>query len=175
MTVARGRQPLVCAVAMLAAALLWFWPTLHHGLRSDDYLTVYYTDRTTGAVHWGRVLEEFVRPWFGGNDLYRPLVSLSFGLEFALCPSAWASHLTNVLMLGITAAATAATAARLAPERPMAAAIVAGLAVVLHPAAVEPTAWICARTTGMQVAAGAVACWLFACHLDRRRRLWPSV
>lgn len=171
---AMGRQPLVCAAAMLAAALLWFWPTLHHGLRSDDYLTVYYTDRLTGAVSWGRVFEEFVRPWFGGNDLYRPLVSLSFGIDFAFCP-AGPCHLTNVVMLGITAAATAATAARLAPMRPTAAAIVAGLAVVLHPAAVEPTAWICARTTGMQVAAGAVTCWLFASHLDQQRRLWPSV
>jgi hypothetical protein len=159
---------------MFVIALLWFWPTLHHGFRSDDYLTVYYIDRTTGAVSWGRVLEEFVRPWFGGTDLYRPLVSLSFGIEFALCP-AGPCHLTNVVLLGITAAATAATAARLAPMRPTAAAIVAGLAVVLHPAAVEPTAWICARTTGMQVAAGAVACWLFASHLDQQRRLWPSV
>src|SRR5262245_44489090 len=174
MTVAPGRQPLVCAAAMFAAALLWFWPTLHHGLRSDDYLTVYYIDRTTGAVSWCRVFEEFVRPWFGANDLYRPLVSLSFGIEFALCP-AGPCHLTNVVMLGITAAATAATAARLAPMRPAAAAIVAGLVVVLHPAAVEPTAWICARTTGMQVAAGAVSCWLFAGHLDQQRRLWPSV
>src|SRR5262245_31805678 len=174
MTVAPGRQPLVCAAAMFAAALLWFWPTLHHGLRSDDYLTVYYIDRTTGAVSWCRVFEEFVRPWFGANDLYRPLVSLSFGIEFALCP-AGPCHLTNVVMLGITAAATAATAARLAPMRAKAAAIVAGLVVVLHPAAVEPTAWICARTTGMQAAAGAVACWLFASHLDGHRRLWPSV
>ena len=174
MTVAPGRQPLVCAAAMFAVALLWFWPTLQHGLRSDDYLTVYYIDRTTGAVSWGRVFEEFVRPWFGGTDLYRPLVSLSFGIEFALCP-AGPCHLTNVVMLGITAAATAATAARLAPTRPSTAAIVAGLVVVLHPAAVEPTAWICARTTGMQAAAGAVACWLFASHLDGHRRLWPSV
>ncbi|HZN41378.1 MAG TPA: hypothetical protein VFD82_21400 [Planctomycetota bacterium] len=174
MTVAPGRQPLVCAAAMFAVALLWFWPTLQHGLRNDDYLTVYYTDRTTGAVSWGRVFEEFVRPWFGGSGLYRPLVSLSFGIEFACCP-AGPCHLTNVVMLGITAAATAATAARLAPMRPRAAAIVAGLVVVLHPAAVEPTAWICARTTGMQVAAGAVACWLFASHLDQQRRLWPSI
>ncbi|HEX6811476.1 MAG TPA: hypothetical protein VF384_07625 [Planctomycetota bacterium] len=169
------RQALVCGVMMLAAALLWYWPTLHHGLRNDDYLIVYYTDRTTGAVSWGRVLEEFVRPWFGGKALYRPLVSLSFGIESALCPSPGARHLTNVVLLGITATATAATAAALAPQRRAAAAIVAGLFVVLHPAAVEPTAWICARTTGMQMAAVAVACWLFVRHLHGQRRLWPSV
>ena len=61
--------------ALLAVA--WFWPVLSHGFRSDDFLTVYYYDRDAGAVHWGRVLEEWVRPWFGVRDLYRPLVSFT--------------------------------------------------------------------------------------------------
>ncbi len=165
-----------CSVAMLAAAFAWFWPVLGHGLRSDDYLLPYYTDRASGAVQWRRVLEELVRPWFGTADLYRPLVSVSFGAELAWWPSLPARHAFNVLCIGVTAAAVAATAARLAPQRrrPLAA-LLAGAVVVLHPAAVEPAAWICARTTGMQVAFGAVAAWLFVRHRQRGGAAWPGV
>ena len=37
----------LCLPALLA--LVWFWPTLWHGWRSDDFLTVYYLDRDAGA------------------------------------------------------------------------------------------------------------------------------
>lgn len=142
-------------------ALLWFWPTLAHGFRSDDFLTVYYLDRDVGAVRWGRVFEEWVRPWFGVRDLYRPFVSLSFGGNWALGTSAFGFHLLNVLLLGGTAMGVAATAARLANARPMLVGLVAGAVVVLHPAAVEPTAWIAARTTGLQVFWSAIAMCTF--------------
>jgi hypothetical protein len=164
-----------CSVAMVAIAFVWFWPALGFGLRSDDYLLAYYTDRETGAVRWGRVLEEFVRPWFGAADLYRPLVSVSFGVELAAWPSLPARHAWNVACLGIAAAATAATAALLAPRRAPLAALLAGAVVVLHPAAVEPATWICARTTGMQVAAGCVAAWLFVRHRVRGGAAWTGV
>ena len=51
--------------ALLALGV--FWPTLAHGWRSDDFLTVYYLDRESEAVRWGRVFEEWARPWFGGR------------------------------------------------------------------------------------------------------------
>ncbi|MBL8725434.1 MAG: hypothetical protein JNK49_15435 [Planctomycetes bacterium] len=143
-----------------AAALLWFWPVLGHWFRSDDLLTVYYWDRDGAAVRWDRVFEEWVRPWFGVRDLYRPLVSLSFGLDYCLSTAPFGFHLTNVLLLGGTAVAVALAARRLAPGRPFAA-LAAALVVVLHPAAVEPGAWIAARTTGLQVFWSAVAYWSF--------------
>lgn len=165
------------AVPLLVAAvaIAWFWPVLGHGLRSDDYLTVYYLDREAGAVRWGRVFQEFVRPWFGADDLYRPLVSLSFGLEFAVGGSAALQHLTNILCLAVTVAATAATAARLTGTRRSVAALVAGLAVALHPSAVEPTAWICGRTTGLQMAAVTLAIWCHTRWSTGVGRRWPAL
>ncbi|MCC7397758.1 MAG: hypothetical protein IT455_11900 [Planctomycetes bacterium] len=152
----RARQRLA-TVAVFGFALAWFWATLTHGPRNDDFLTVYYFDREHAAVAWQRVFGEFTRGWFGVPYLYRPLISLSLGIDRALSPSLAFAHLTNVLWLGLTAVAVAATAARLAPRLPWLAALGAGAAVVLHPAAVEPTAWIAARTTGMQVAFLALA------------------
>lgn len=145
--------------ALLALGV--FWPTLAHGWRSDDFLTVYYLDRESEAVRWGRVFEEWARPWFGVRDLYRPLVSLSYGLNWALGTSPFGFHLLNVALLAGTATFVAALAARLAPDRRVAAGLVAAAVVVLHPAAVEPTAWIAARTTGLQVFWSAVAMWGF--------------
>ncbi len=144
-----------------ALALAWFLPTLAHGWRSDDFLTVYYLDRDGDAVRWGRVWEEWVRPWFGVRDLYRPFVSLTYACNWALGTAAWGFHLCNVLLLAGAACCVGATAARLARARPVLAGLVAGAVVVLHPAAVEPTAWIAARTTGLQVFWSAVAMWTF--------------
>ena len=149
----------LCLPALLAIAV--FWPTLAHGWRSDDFLIVYYLDRDAEVVRWGRVVEEWVRPWFGVRDLYRPLVSLSYGLNWAFGTSPVGFHLLNVLLLAGTATCVAATAARLARVRPALVGLVAGAVVVLHPAAVEPTAWIAARTTGLQVFWSAVALWSF--------------
>lgn len=141
--------------------MVWFWPALGHWFRSDDLLTVYYWDREAEQVRWGRVCEEWLRPWFGVRDLYRPLVSLSFGINYAVSPAPFGFHLLNVLLLAGTAAAVAGAAWRLCPAQPRTAALAAGALVVLHPAAVEPTAWIAARTTGLQVCWSAVAYWGF--------------
>lgn len=164
----------LCLPALLAIAV--FWPTLAHGWRSDDFLIVYYLDRDAEVVRWGRVVEEWVRPWFGVRDLYRPLVSLSYGLNWAFGTSPVGFHLLNVLLLAGTATCVAATAARLARVRPALVGLVAGAVVVLHPAAVEPTAWIAARTTGLQVFWSALAMWTFLRWRDGvGRALWPLV
>jgi len=138
-------------------ALVWYWPVLAHGFRSDDFLAVYYYDRDTGAVQWSRVAAEWLRPWFGVRDLYRPLVSLSYGCNWWCSVQPWGFHLLNLALLAISAGATAAIAARLAPQGPRLAGLLAAAVVVLHPAAVEPTAWIAARTTGLQVACSTLA------------------
>ena len=153
-------------------ALAWFWPTLWHGFRSDDFLGVYYLDRETGAVRWGRVLEEWVRPWFGVRDLYRPVVSLSLGANWAVSTSPLWFHLTNVMLLAGTAVAVAATARRLARGDGRLVAVAAGVIVVLHPAAVESASWIMARTTGLQVFFSAVAYWSFVRWRDGDGRIW---
>lgn len=168
----RSTRPWLLLPALLA--VLWFLPTLWHGFRSDDFLTVYYYDRDEARVFWDRVFGEWARPWFGVRDLYRPFVSLTFGANWAASTSPAGFHALNVALLSITAAAIAAAAARLVKTAPRAAALLAGAVVVLHPAAVEPTAWIAARTTGLQVCWSALAYATFLRWRDGEGRLvWP--
>ncbi|MCA8974832.1 MAG: hypothetical protein KDC98_08920, partial [Planctomycetes bacterium] len=158
------RRALVSRLWLLLPALFalaWFWPVLGHGFRSDDFEMVYYLDRDSEAVRWGRVWEEWLRPWFGVRDLYRPVVSLAIGVNWACGTSAFGFHLLNVGLLCGTATCVAAMAARLAPARGALVGATAGILVVLHPAAVEPTAWIMARTTGLQVLFSALGYWSF--------------
>ncbi|MBM3972595.1 MAG: hypothetical protein FJ301_00615, partial [Planctomycetes bacterium] len=163
-----NRRARLAVLLLLPLALLWFGPTFAHGLRSDDFLVTYYTDRLSGAVHWDRVLGEFARPWFEAGELYRPLVSVSFGVELALCPSPGARHVVNTLLVTIAALATAATAGVLARAHGAgakiraAAPLLAGLTVLLHPAAVETAAWLAARVTSLEMAFGALALWRYA-------------
>ena len=162
------RRERLAVLLLLPLALLWFWPTFAHGLRSDDFLVTYYTDRMTGAVRWDRVVAEFARPWFDAGELYRPMISVSFGIELALCPSPGARHVVNTLLVAVTAMATAATAGLLARAHAANAAmragcaLLAGLAVLLHPAAVETAAWLAARVTSLEMAFGALALWRYA-------------
>ncbi len=156
-------------------ALAWYWPVLFHGFRSDDFLTVYYFDRDAESVKWGRVLEEWVRPWFGVRDLYRPVVSLTYGLNWALSTSPFGFHLLNVLLLLGTGTAVGLAVRRLAPGNATPAAVAAAVVVLLHPAAVEPAAWIAARTTGLQVFFSALAYWTFLRWRDGAGSLWPPL
>lgn len=162
-------------LGVLALTFVWFWPTLWFGLRSDDYLAPFYVDRVTGDVRWANVWIEFVRPWFGAGELYRPLISASYGVEGWLAPGPAVRHLLNVLLVAVAATATAATAGLLAPGRRALAAALAGAVVVLHPGAVETAAWISARVTNLQMAFGGMVFWTFARHLARGRPLWPSL
>lgn len=169
----RAFRPWLLLPALLA--LIWYWPCLGFGFRSDDFQTVYYVDRAAGTVRWERVLEEFARPWFGVHDLYRPLVSLSYGVNHALASSPATFHLFNVLLAGATAAMLAATAAACRLAAPALGATVAAALFLLHPAAVEPTAWIAARTSGLQQLF-VVATWaLFLRHRSGGGARWPYV
>ncbi len=164
-----------CVAAVGALAVAWFADTLHHGPRSDDYLAVYYRDRVSGSVNWGRIFEEFARPWFNVPNLYRPLVSVSLGLDDTLMPGPFGGHLWNVVMLALGAGATTATAWRLMPSHGCrgAAALVAGGLVVFHPAAIEATAWIAGRTSSMQLAFAMLSGWLYLRHVQGDGRRWP--
>jgi hypothetical protein len=162
---ARGGSIVACLSLVLVATFAWFWPTLAHGFRSDDFLIGYYADGQGGGA-FSRAFAEFGRGWFGVRDLWRPLVSVSLAIDFELGSDAWGFRATNVALVGIAAFATACTAARLSPRRPVLAGAVAAMLVVLHPAAVEPVAWISARTTGLEVAMGALATAAFVRRLD---------
>lgn len=162
-----------CAVPA-AFALLLYGATLAHPFLSDDYLVVHYLDRELGAVRWDRVFAEFVQPWFGVRDLYRPLVSLSLGLNLALGGAdPLGFHLFNVLCLGATGAAATALARLVLKGAHPAVAAAAGCLLVVHPAVVEQATWVAARTTGMEMLFAALACAAWASHLvNGTNRAW---
>ena len=161
----RGSSAVVCLSLVLVATFAWFWPTLGYGFRSDDFLMGFYSDRQGGGA-FSRAFAEFGRGWFGVRDLWRPLVSVSLAVNFELGSDARWFRACNVALVGISAFATACTAVRLSPRRPILCGTVAATLVVLHPAAVEPAAWISARTTGLEVALGALATAAFVRRLD---------
>ena len=144
-----GRTLLPWALASSVLAVLWFWPTLAFGFRSDDFLLSYYADPAGGAS-WDRAFAEFGRPWFRVRDLYRPLVSVSHAACFEFGTEPLPFRLFNLLVLSVTAAAAGGIASLLAPLRPVLAAAVACAVVVFHPASVETAAWIAARTSGLE-------------------------
>lgn len=156
-----------CAVPA-ALALLLYGATLSHPFLSDDYLVVHYLDRDLGAVRWDRVFAEFVQPWFGVRDLYRPLVSLSLGINLALGGAEpFGFHLFNVLCLAGTGAAAAALARLVLQGAHASVAAAVGCLLVLHPALVEQATWVAARTTGLEMLFSALACVAWASHLAR--------
>ena len=168
-----GRAFLPLALVLALAALLWFWPTLAFGFRSDDFLLGFYCDPDGGA-HWDRAFAEFGRPWFRVRDLYRPLVSVSHAACYEFGSDPLPFRLFNLLVLAVTAVATAGIAARLAPMRSGIAAAVAGAVVILHPASVETAAWIAARTSGLEAMFTTLAALVFLLRLQGRLPLWPS-
>ncbi len=154
--------------------LLWFAPTLWHGLRSDDFLTLYYQDPDGGAA-WGRAFSEFGRGWFGVRDLYRPLVSMSFAAQFAFGNGEAWLHVGNVLLLCATSCAVALLAVRLGKDRAWQAGAAAAVVVTLHGASVEPTAWVAARTAGLDVCFGAFAALAFVRRLQGAGGALPAL
>jgi hypothetical protein len=164
--------PVLLFLWSLVLAFAWFWPALVHGFRSDDFFASYYWDADRGA-NWSRAFGEFVRPWFGVRDLYRPIVSLSLAANFELGSSALGFHVVNTLLLAITAFAAAMVAMRLVPLRRGFAAAIAAAVVVVHPASVETTAWISARTAGLEVCFATLAAWAFVRRMQGAGTMLP--
>lgn len=155
----------------LALALAVHGVSLGFPFLSDDYLVVHYLDRDLDAVRWDRVLAEFVQPWFGVRDLYRPMVSLSLGCNLALGGAdPLGFHLFNVLCIAVAGAAVAATVRLVWRDAPAWVAASCGSLLVLHPAVVEPATWVAARTTGLELLFGTLALAAWAAHLRNGAR-----
>lgn len=159
-------------IAILApgvVAAVVFWSTLGGGFLSDDFVIATLWNESTDSADWSRVFADFGRPWFGLDaPLYRPLLTLSFGVDLALHGTEpFGYHVTNLLLHAIATVSTA-TVAFVLGERHGAggrAAFACGLFVAVHPACAESVAWIAARNSGLEVAFRSAALACFALHL----------
>src|SRR5207302_1491031 len=112
----------------------------------DDRYILLSDPRVGDVGQWGQY---WTKDYFNGgaDNLYRPLVSMSYALQAKLHGrgegAAWAFHLVNVLLHAAASAAVAELARRV--SRSSAAALVAGLLFAAHPIHVEAVANIVGR------------------------------
>ena len=149
----RGRAALLAA----AAAALVYLPALHNRFALDDVPVVEHNPAAHSVV---AAVDAFGRPYWppeAGAGQWRPLVILSFALDWQLSGGSpvWL-HAVNILW---HAAATALLVLVLAPFVSEAAALVGGLIFAVHPVHVEAVANLVGRAETM------TACFLFVALL----------
>ena len=145
------------ASALLAAAL--FAVTLGGTYIYDDLYIIGVDTRLKDPAQWGKY---WTKDYFNGgvDNLYRPLVSMSYAIQWWLHGDRpWAYHLVNVLLHATASACVAELARRLAGTRP---AYVAGLLFAAHPVHVEAVANVVGRAELACGAAVAGALLVFA-------------
>lgn len=136
----------------LLAAVLCFVVTLDGTFIYDDVDLLLEDPRLTDPSRWR---ELFTGSYNGGEDnLYRPLVSLSFLVQHRLHgPNPFAYHLVNLLLHAGAAWSVTLLARRLASASGVAAprrlAVIAGVLFAVHPAHVEAVAMIVGRAEMM--------------------------
>jgi tetratricopeptide (TPR) repeat protein len=142
--------------AILASAL--YAITLGGIYIYDDYFIVGQDARVHNPKLWGQF---WTKDWFNGglDNLYRPLVSQSFGIEMWLHGDRpWAFHLVNILLHAAASALVAELARRLAGWR---IGLFAGLLFACHPIHGEAVAGIVGRAELACTAAVLAAMVLF--------------
>lgn len=131
------------ALAVALAAGLLYAPTLAHDFAFDEYFLI--LEDTT--LHRLRYLPDFfTRPFWPGQTgliYYRPLISLTYALDFSLGHGKpWLFHLTNLLGHVLTSVLAFYLSRRLFPSL----AFLTGLWFALHPVHTETVTWISGRT-----------------------------
>jgi protein O-mannosyl-transferase len=132
------------APALFAAAVTWvlYSVTLGGTYIYDDVALIQNDKRIQSPQNWNQLWKT---DYFNGgvDNLYRPLTSQTFALQWWMHGDRpWAFHLVNILLGAAVAAAVAELARRLAGMR---AAWVAGLLFAAHPVHVEVVAEIVGR------------------------------
>jgi hypothetical protein len=151
-----------------AVALALYARVIGGDLLSDDFLTGYLLEPDGNSVAWREVFADFWRPWLGieGSVLYRPLMSLSYGLDLAIGGgAAWPLHLTNVVTHVVSTFCVALLASWLCPATPRRIAVLASLVFATHPASVEAVAWVSGRVSSLETMWSCLTLVMFGWHL----------
>jgi protein O-mannosyl-transferase len=134
-----ARRPAILAALL---SLLIYAVTLGGTYVYDDLYIVREDPRVLGSQSWR---DFWTRDYNNGgvDNLYRPIVSMSYWLQWRVHGDRpWAFHLVNILLHAATAAAVAEFARRLIGMR---GAYVAGILFAVHPIHVEAVAGIVGR------------------------------
>jgi hypothetical protein len=135
-------QSWIPAALSAALALALYAVTLGGTFIYDDAVIIGLDDRVHHPRLWGQF---WTHDWFNGavDNLYRPLVSQSFGLQWWLMGDRrWAFHLVNIFLHAGASALVAELGRRLAGWR---AGLFAGLLFAAHPVHSEAVAGVVGR------------------------------
>jgi len=141
------RLAVAAVLAAAAAVAATYWPVLHGALVWDDLLCLRDQDWLRGDGAWQRV---FAPDFCGWTNYFRPVAVALFIFDtrnFGLDPAPMHAlslglHLANTLFVGFIACTLCADRGARAPILPAVAMLLYGV----HPALMEPVAWISAQT-----------------------------
>lgn len=161
------------AAAAAILALLVYGCTLHGTFVYDDRAVILSDPRISSPGLWGTF---WTRPYMlmRADKLYRPLVSMSFAVQWFIHGSrAWPYHAVNLVLHACVAAGVAELGRRLAG---VPVAWVAGLLFAVHPAHVEAVAGLVGRSELLcALATIAGLCAFLSRPLNPRRILFISL
>ncbi|MDB5320729.1 MAG: Tetratricopeptide 2 repeat protein [Phycisphaerales bacterium] len=139
----RHARPWLPAALSAALAMLLYAHTLGGTWIYDDLFHARDDPRLADVRLWGQYLTDSYMP-SGVDRLWRPLVSLSYAVQWKLTGDrAWPFHAVNILLHAGASALVAELARRLTGKRSVA--LVAGLFFAAHPLHVEGVAYIVGR------------------------------
>jgi len=140
--VARQTWPRWPLIVSALAALLAFAVTLGGTFVYDDHVVVQNDPRLHDLHHLGQIWSQPYVP-DGADNLWRPLVSTSYALQWAMTGGRpWPFHLVNLLLHAGVAAVVARLGQKLAGNGT---GVIAGLLFALHPIHVEAVANVIGR------------------------------
>jgi hypothetical protein len=142
---------------LLAAGIAGVWLTALAGpFQFDDYNVIVNNPAVHGLAAW----------WQAPLGI-RPLLKLSYALNWSLSPTAFAFHLGNLLLHLLNVYLLWRVLLRLLPQQPHVA-VVAALLWALHPAQTEAITYICGRSVSLMT-----TFWLLALlDFTRERMRW---
>lgn len=146
-TLRDGLVPIGYLLVSLAAVGALYWQTHNAQFVWDDlYLFVYQTDLRLGNISWAAIS----RPILPDTTYFRPLVLLSFAIEFRLSElSPKVAHLVNLSILLANCSLLFFWArgvfSRLGFKHVVQRAFLSTLLYGCHPALIEATAWVSGR------------------------------
>src|SRR5512137_1554147 len=140
---ARRTTLLAAAVGIVVAAV--YLPTLRAGLVWDDtsYVLAHGGRHVAGALTGDLIAGS--NPAHGPVGYYRPVPVATFWLASRISPEPGAQHALGVIFHGLAAALLFALLLQRLGTGGEAPAAVGALAWALHPASVEPVAWVSGR------------------------------
>lgn len=154
-------------------------PIVNLSFLSDDWAITRLVTVPDAVTNWTEVLRDFHTPLFfqDRSPFYRPMYTLSFGLDFLIYGTASAGfHLTNLALHLVSTICVYLIALELVPgERRLGISVTAAALFALYPIHPEAVTWIAGRVDLICAAFYLPALLLFLRWLRTEARVYPAL